>query len=62
MRLEVVDRIKDVIHDLWPSAEVGIIFHCKALFFFLIFLRLWIMTIFFCHFFFAEKSYAAHVC
>ena len=22
MRLEVVDRIKDVIHDLWPSAEV----------------------------------------
>lgn len=25
MRLEVVDRIKSVIHDLWPSAEVGII-------------------------------------
>lgn len=23
MRLEVVDRIKGVIHDLWPSAEVG---------------------------------------
>ena len=23
MRLEVVDRIKEVIHDLWPSAEVG---------------------------------------
>lgn len=22
MRLEVVDRIKGVIHDLWPSAEV----------------------------------------
>ena len=22
MRLEVVDRIKEVIHDLWPSAEV----------------------------------------
>lgn len=24
MRLEVVDRIKGVIHDLWPSAEVHI--------------------------------------
>lgn len=24
MRLEVVDRIKGVIHDLWPSAEVDI--------------------------------------
>ncbi|XP_056464045.1 terminal nucleotidyltransferase 4B [Gadus chalcogrammus] len=24
MRLEVVDRIKDVIHDLWPSAEVQV--------------------------------------
>ena len=24
MRLEVVDRIKGVIHDLWPSAEVNI--------------------------------------
>lgn len=23
MRLEVVDRIKGVIHDLWPSAEVS---------------------------------------
>ena len=23
MRLEVVDRIKGVIHDLWPSAEVN---------------------------------------
>lgn len=25
MRLEVVDRIKGVIHDLWPSAEVGLL-------------------------------------
>lgn len=25
MRLEVVDRIKEVIHDLWPSAEVYLI-------------------------------------
>lgn len=24
MRLEVVDRIKGVIHDLWPSAEVDV--------------------------------------
>ncbi|GLD72795.1 non-canonical poly(A) RNA polymerase PAPD5 [Lates japonicus] len=24
MRLEVVDRIKGVIHDLWPSAEVQV--------------------------------------
>lgn len=47
MRLEVVDRIKGVIHDLWPGAEVEIIFNCKTLLFFLIFLRLWTMTIFF---------------
>ena len=29
MRLEVVDRIKGVIHDLWPSAEVHISTHAK---------------------------------
>lgn len=32
MRLEVVDRIKEVIHDLWPSAEVGINL-CSSLWF-----------------------------
>lgn len=31
MRLEVVDRIKSVIHDLWPSAEVGIILKITVL-------------------------------
>lgn len=38
MRLEVVDRIKGVIHDLWPSAEVDIPNSkiCIPLFFFLL--------------------------
>lgn len=42
MRLEVVDRIKGVIHDLWPSAEVGILLNRKSLF--LLIPGLWTMT------------------
>lgn len=56
MRLEVVDRIKDVILDLWPSAEVRIIFNWKTFFFCLISLGLWTMT-FLCHFFYVEKYF-----
>lgn len=42
MRLEVVDRIKGVIHDLWPSAEVRILLNWKSLF--LLIPGLWTMT------------------
>lgn len=42
MRLEVVDRIKGVIHDLWPSAEVGILLNWKSVF--LLIPGLWTMT------------------
>lgn len=37
MRLEVVDRIKGVIHDLWPSAEVHIIPNANSLTLYLFF-------------------------
>ncbi len=41
MRLEVVDRIKGVIRDLWPSAEVHITPNAKKLCFFLFCFWVW---------------------